>query len=64
MTGYQLASDDIYALPPQWTDDFAQPLPERADDDADYGNYEYENVFAPVYRPGVFADEVYVPVSP
>lgn len=63
LTGYQLPSDDVYALPPQWTDDFVQQLPERTEDDNDYGNYEYESAFAPVYRPGVYADEIYAPVS-
>lgn len=63
MSGYQLSSDDIYALPPQWTDAFVQQLPEGPRDENEYENYEYENAFAPVYKPPAYADEIYAPVS-
>lgn len=61
LSGYQLSSDDIYALPPQWTDEFVQQLPERSDDENDYVNYEYDG---PVYRPPSYADEIYAPPEP
>ncbi|XP_035208251.1 uncharacterized protein LOC118182970, partial [Stegodyphus dumicola] len=65
LTGYQLTSEDIYALPPQWTDDFVQQLPERNEDEADYGNYEYEGSLNPVYR-AAYPSDVYAqePMEP
>ncbi|XP_054709991.1 uncharacterized protein LOC129219728 [Uloborus diversus] len=59
LSSYQLSPEDIYALPPQWTEDF---VPERVEEEADYGNYEYESPFnAPVYRPATYGDEIYAP---
>ncbi|GIY82650.1 hypothetical protein CDAR_485771 [Caerostris darwini] len=42
---------DMYALPPQWSDDLIQ----AEEDPADYTNYEYDAL----YRPPVYAEEVY-----
>lgn len=55
---YQLTPDDINALPPQWTEELIQQLPERNDDYDTYEDYESANDFAPVYRIG-YPDELY-----
>ncbi|GFR02614.1 uncharacterized protein TNCT_149141 [Trichonephila clavata] len=54
---YPWATGDLYALPPQWTDDFPPSLDE--DEGGDYDNYEYESNYRsqPAYAEEIYRQE-------
>ncbi|GFY69249.1 uncharacterized protein TNIN_377481 [Trichonephila inaurata madagascariensis] len=54
---YPWTTGDLYALPPQWTDDFAPTVDE--DEGGDYDNYEYENNYRsqPAYAEEIYRQE-------
>ncbi|GFT32451.1 uncharacterized protein NPIL_103111 [Nephila pilipes] len=54
---YPWTTGDLYALPPQWTDDFAPVMDE--DEGGDYDNYEYETNYRsqPAYAEEIYRQE-------